>query len=66
MFYLDISVCICYINVICENVKGLINCMCKEGFFGDGRDSCEGMCIRNLKKEIFFGYFMLCYCCFDC
>ena len=26
--------------------------MCKEGFFGDGRDSCEGMCIRNSEENL--------------
>lgn len=48
---LDIDECIignydCYVNVICINIIGLYNCICKEGFIGDGC-LCLGIVLGN-------------------
>ncbi|KAL9968084.1 hypothetical protein ACROYT_G026411 [Oculina patagonica] len=36
-----LDACDCHANATCENIKGSIKCMCKEGFLGDGKNSCE-------------------------
>lgn len=46
-FFLDIDECVigfygCYGNVSCNNIEGFYICICKLGFYGDGRNSCMG------------------------
>lgn len=45
--FLDIDECVeglynCSIDVFCNNINGLNNCICKFGFVGNGWD-CEGL-----------------------
>ena len=46
-FSLDINECRdglhdCHGNATCTNTKGSFSCSCKEGFIGDGKESCRG------------------------
>lgn len=45
-----LDACNCHSNATCENIKGSIKCMCKEGFLGDGQNSCEGESNENGTK----------------
>lgn len=47
---LGLDACNCHSNATCENIKGSIKCMCKGGFLGDGKDSCEGEWNENQAK----------------
>ena len=54
LFSLDINECSdglhdCHGNATCANTKGSFSCTCKEGFIGDGKESCLGECNNNLK-----------------
>ena len=53
----------CHPNALCNNTIGSYTCTCKDGYSGDGKNSCEGIILNKTTFIVIVNHINLSWSC---